>query len=85
MRRGHAAAAACGANTATIFRRPSILRNMICPLAMRLKTNRILGNRQPGDGPNEEERLPPQKKMARSTTSSFRIGDHVVDKRAVTR
>jgi hypothetical protein len=33
----HAATAVCWLSTATIFRQPSILRNLICPLATRLK------------------------------------------------
>src|SRR5439155_11911804 len=34
----HAATAVCWLSTAGIFRQPSILRNLICPLATRLKS-----------------------------------------------
>ncbi len=34
----HAATAVCWLSTAAIFRQPSILRNLICPLATRLKS-----------------------------------------------
>ena len=34
----HAATAVCWLSIAAIFRQPSILRNLICPLATRLKS-----------------------------------------------
>jgi hypothetical protein len=42
MHEGHVATACCWPRAGAIFRQPSILRNMICPLVTRLKRTLVL-------------------------------------------
>src|SRR6266481_7882551 len=48
----HAATAVCWLNTAAIFRQPSIFRNLVCPLATRLKSRTSAASSRGGEIPH---------------------------------